>query len=101
MIRPTRTSPDIEAAILSIDVIRDCHVVQVTNGTMKHEPTYWFSEAFLREMLGPEVGIEGSTLRLVDEAAFRNLWNAGERVYEHCLRETVKRSSRSDDDTPA
>lgn len=101
LILPTRTSADIEAAILSIDVIRDCHVVRVTDGSKKHEPMYWFSEAFLRERLGPNARIEDSALRLDDEAGMRKLREAGEWVCERCLRETLKRSGLSGDDTPA
>ncbi|WP_165765608.1 hypothetical protein [Burkholderia puraquae] len=101
MILPTRTSPDIEAAILSIDVIRHCHVVQVTDRTKKHEPKYWFSEAFLRKVLGADVAVDGSTFRLDDEETFDKLWNAGERVCRSCLRETLRRSGLGDDDIPA
>ena len=61
LIRPTRTSPDIEAAILSIDVIRDCHVVRVTNASVEHGAAHWFDEAFLRKMLGPDIEIVEST----------------------------------------
>lgn len=101
LILPTRTSPDIEAAILSIDVIRDCHVVQVIDGTVKHDSRYWFSEAFLRKVLGPDVGIERSMLRLDDEAVFQKLRHAGELVCRTCLRDVLKRSGLSDDGTPA
>ncbi|WP_174970763.1 hypothetical protein [Burkholderia lata] len=101
LIMPSRTSPDIEAAILSIDVIRDCHVVQVSDRTKQHEPKYWFSEAFLRKVLGADVSIDGSTFRLDDEQTFHKLWNAGERVCRSCLRETWRRSGLGDDDTPA
>ncbi|AXF19090.1 hypothetical protein CUJ89_00155 [Burkholderia pyrrocinia] len=101
LILPTRTSPDIEAAILSIDVIRNCHVVQVIDHTKKHEPKYWFSEAFLRKVLGPDVAIEGSVLRVDDEAAFQRLWNAGELVCRTCLRDVLKRSGLIDDDMHA
>ncbi|RXV72280.1 hypothetical protein D1006_07930 [Burkholderia stabilis] len=101
LIWPTRTSPDIEAAILTIDVIRDCHVVQVTDGTMKHEPKHWFDEAFLRKVLGPDIDIVESTFRIDDRATFVKLWDAGEYVCPVCLREVLKRSGLSDDGTPA
>lgn len=101
LIMPTRTSPDIEAAILSIDVIRDCHVVQVTDGTMKHEPKHWFDEAFLRKVLGPDIDIVESAFRIGDRATFVKLWDAGEWVCPVCLREVLKRSGLSSDDTPA
>jgi len=101
LIRPTRTSPDIEAAILSIDVIRDCHVVRVTDGSRAHEPTYWFSEAFLRKVLGPDTKIECAALKLDDEAGVRKLWEAGELVCNHCLQETLKRSGLCDGNVPA
>ncbi|OXJ28780.1 hypothetical protein CFB46_04200 [Burkholderia sp. HI2761] len=101
LILPTRASPDIETAILSIDVLRDdCHVVQVTNGSMKHEPKHWFDEAFLRKVLGPDIDIVESTFRIDDRATFVRLWDAGERVCPVCLREVLKRSGLDRDDTP-
>lgn len=101
LISPVPTSPDIEAAILSTGGIRDCRVVQVTDGTTRHELKYWFSEAFLHQVLGPGVGVEDSALRIADEEAFRLLRNAGEPVCRYCLRETLKRSGLGNDDTPA
>ncbi|WP_446903952.1 hypothetical protein [Burkholderia sp. YIM B11467] len=101
LIWPTRTSPDIEAAILTIDVIRDCHVVQVTDGTMKHEPKHWFDEAFLRKVLGPDIDIVESAFRIDDRAMFVKLWDAGEYVCPVCLRDVLKRSGLSDEGTPA
>ncbi|HEM7879466.1 TPA: hypothetical protein U2L31_005905 [Burkholderia contaminans] len=63
LIRPTRASPDIETAILTIDVIRDCHVVLVIDARGKGESTYWFDEAFLRKVFGPDIDIVESTIR--------------------------------------
>ncbi|MGS0892887.1 hypothetical protein ACVBGC_10125 [Burkholderia stagnalis] len=101
LIFPTRTSPAIEQAILAIDVIRDCHVVQVIDGTVKHDSRYWFDEAFLRKVFGSDVEIEGSTFRLDSRDAFLTLWNAGELVCRTCLRDTLARSGLSHDETPA
>ncbi|MBY8603940.1 hypothetical protein K7N18_03755 [Burkholderia arboris] len=92
LILPTRTSPDIETAILTIDVIRDRHVVQVTDGSAKHEPKHWFDEVFLRKVLGPDIDIVESTFRIDDRATFVRLWDAGELVCPVCLREVLKRS---------
>lgn len=100
LILPTRTSPDIETAILTIDVIRDRHVVQVTDGSAKHKPKHWFDEAFLRKVLGPDIDIVESTFRIDDRATFVRLWDAGERVCPLCLREVLKRSGLRNDDTP-
>uniref|UniRef100_UPI0036D9E43B hypothetical protein n=1 Tax=Streptomyces rochei TaxID=1928 RepID=UPI0036D9E43B len=99
LIRPTRTSPDIEAAILSIDVIRDCHVVRVTNASVEHEATHWFDEAFLRKVLGPDIDIVESTFRIGDRATFVQMWDAGELVCPVCLREVLERSGLRKDDT--
>ncbi|WP_157692762.1 hypothetical protein [Burkholderia sp. ABCPW 11] len=100
LIRPTRTSPDIEAAILSIDVIRDCPVVRVTDASVKHGATHWFDETFLRKVLGPDIDIVESTFRIDDEAMFVQLWDAGELVCPVCLREVLERSGLCNDDTP-
>lgn len=99
LIRPTRTSPDIETTILMIDVIRDCHVVRVTDASVKHESTHWFDEAFLRKVLGPDIDIVDSTFRIDDRAMFVQLWDAGEYVCPVCLREVLKRSGLGNDDT--
>jgi len=99
LIRPTRTSPDIEAAILSIDVIRDCHVVQVIDARGKHESSYWSDEAFLRKVLGPDLNIVESTIRIDDQATFTTLWDAGEYVCPVCLREVLRRSGLGNDGT--
>jgi len=100
LILPTRTSPDIETAILSIDVIRDdCHVVQVTDGSMTRKPKHWFDEAFLRKVLGPDIDIVESTFRVDDRATFVKLWDAGELVCPVCLREVLERSGLGHDDT--
>lgn len=101
LIRPTRASPDIETAILTIDVIRDCHVVRVTNGSVKHESAYWFDEAFLRKVLGPDIDIVDSTFRIDDRAMFVRLWDAGEYVCPVCLREVLKRSGLGDGNATA
>ncbi|WP_155640973.1 hypothetical protein [Burkholderia pseudomultivorans] len=99
LILPTRTSPDIEKAILSIGVVRDCHVVQVIDGASKHGPRYWFDEAFLREVLGDRTEIDGSTFRVERDEDFDQVWRAGERVCPDCLGETLKRSGLIDDET--
>ncbi|WP_175920599.1 hypothetical protein [Burkholderia pyrrocinia] len=99
LIRPTRTSPDIEAAILSIDVIRDCHVVQVTNASVQHGATHWFDEAFLHKVLGTDIDLVESTLRIDDRAMFMRMWNAGELVCPDCLREVLERSGLRNKDT--
>ncbi|RBL67795.1 hypothetical protein C3E98_029910 [Pseudomonas sp. MWU13-2625] len=99
LIRPTRTSPDIEAAILSIDVIRDCHVVQVINASAQHEAKHWFDEAFLHKVLGTDIDIVESTLRIDDRAMFMQMWNAGELVCPDCLREVLERSDLRNKDT--
>ncbi|MBZ5789826.1 hypothetical protein K8353_06860 [Burkholderia contaminans] len=101
LIRPTRASPDIETAILTLDVIRDCHVVRVIDARVKHEPTYWFDEAFLRKVLGPDIDIVDSTFRIDDRAMFVRLWDAGEYVCPVCLREVLKRSGLGDGNAPA
>lgn len=99
LIRPTRTSPDIEAAILSIDVIRDCHVVRVTDGSVEHGTTHWFDEAFLHKVLGPDIDIVESTFRIDDRATFVQMWEAGELVCPVCLREVLERSGLRKEDT--
>lgn len=99
LIRPTRTSPDIEDAILSIDVIRDCHVVRVTDASVEHGVTHWFDEAFLRKVLGPDIDIVESTFRIGDRATFVQMWDAGELVCPVCLREVLERSGLRKDDT--
>ncbi|KVE81197.1 hypothetical protein WL99_27020 [Burkholderia cepacia] len=101
LIWPTRSSPDIETAILTIDVIRDCHVVRVIDARVKHEPKYWFDEAFLRKVLGPDIDIVDSTFRIDDPAMFLRLRDAGEYVCPVCLREVLKRSGLGDDAAPA
>ncbi|WP_175857757.1 hypothetical protein [Burkholderia anthina] len=101
LILPTRTSPDIEAAILSRDVIRDCRVVQVIDGSMKHEPKHWFDEAFLHKVFGPEIDVVDPTFRIEERATFVTLWDAGERVCPVCLRDVLKRSGVTNDDIPA
>ncbi|MEB4734174.1 hypothetical protein OXV40_34590, partial [Burkholderia contaminans] len=99
LIRPTRTSPDIEAAILSIDVIRDCHVVRVINASVEHEAMHWFDEAFLHKVLGTDIDIVESTFRIDDRATFVQMWDAGELVCPVCLREVLERSGLRKDDT--
>lgn len=99
LILPTRTSPDIEEAILSIDVVRDRHVVRVIKAWVNHEHGYWFDEAFLRRVCGHDIDIVGSTFRIDSEAAFVKLWDAGERVCPVCLREVLRRSGVMDADT--
>ncbi|WP_175836154.1 hypothetical protein [Burkholderia anthina] len=101
LILPTRTSPDIEAAILSRDVIRDCRVVQVIDGSMKHEPKHWFDEAFLHKVFGPEIDVVDPTFRIDERATFVTLWDAGERVCPVCLRDVLKRSGVTNGDVPA
>ncbi|MCA8275800.1 hypothetical protein LGN17_25295 [Burkholderia sp. AU30280] len=99
LIRPTRTSPDIEAAILSIDVIRDCHVVRVTDASVEHGATHWFDEAFLHKVLGTDIDIVESALRIDDRAMFVQMWDAGELVCPVCLREVLERSGLRNKDT--
>ncbi|MBY4870704.1 hypothetical protein DIE14_35050 [Burkholderia sp. Bp9017] len=101
LILPTRTSPDIEAAILSMDVVRDCRVVQVIDGSMKHEPKHWFDEVFLRKVFGPEIDLVEPTFRIDDRATFVKLWDAGERVCPVCLLDVLKRSGVTNDNVPA
>ncbi|KVZ62569.1 hypothetical protein [Burkholderia ubonensis] len=101
LIFPTRSSPDIEEAILTIDVLREVPVVRVVDASVAHEPVYWFDEAFLRKVFGPEIGIAESTFRLESRAAFVKLWNAGERVCPVCLRNVLRRSGVVGADTPA
>jgi hypothetical protein len=99
LIRPTRTSPDIETAILAIDVIRDCHVVRVTDASVEHGATHWFDEAFLHKVLGTDIDIVESALRIDDRAMFVQMWDAGELVCPVCLREVLERSGLRKDDT--
>ncbi|WP_155122556.1 hypothetical protein [Burkholderia ubonensis] len=101
LIFPTRSSPDIEEAILTIDVLREVPVVRVVDASVAHEPVYWFDEAFLRKVFGPEIGIAESTFRLESRAAFVKLWNAGERVCPVCLRDVLRRSGVVDADAQA
>ncbi|VWC80579.1 hypothetical protein BLA9940_04767 [Burkholderia aenigmatica] len=97
LILPTRASPDIETAILTIDVIRDCHVVRVIDARGKGESTYWFDEAFLRKVFGPDIDIVESTFRIDERDTFMTLWDAGEYVCPVCLREVLKRSGLGND----
>ncbi|KVU30901.1 hypothetical protein WK64_19450 [Burkholderia ubonensis] len=79
LIFPTRSSLDIEEAILTIDVLREVRVVRVVDASMAHEPVYWFDEAFLQKVFGPDIEIVEATFRLESRVAFVKLWNAGER----------------------
>ncbi|WP_157636774.1 hypothetical protein [Burkholderia ubonensis] len=97
LIFPTRSSLDIEEAILTIDVLR---VVRVVDASMAHEPVYWFDEALLRKVFGPDIEIVEATFRLESRAAFVKLWNAGERVCPVCLRDVLRRSGVVGADTP-
>ncbi|WP_157645663.1 hypothetical protein [Burkholderia ubonensis] len=97
LIFPTRSSLDIEEAILTIDVLR---VVRVVDASMAHEPVYWFDEAFLRKVFGPDIEIVEATFRLESRAAFVKLWNAGERVCPVCLRDVLRRGGVVGADTP-
>ncbi|TCW81178.1 hypothetical protein C5O80_23755 [Burkholderia sp. SRS-46] len=92
LIFPTRSSLDIEEAILTIDVLRDVRAVRVVDASVAHESVYWFDDAFLRKVFGPDVEIAESTFRLESREAFVKLWNAGERVCPICLREVLQRS---------
>ncbi|KVL96209.1 hypothetical protein WT02_15870 [Burkholderia stagnalis] len=101
LIFPTRSSPDVEEAILTIDMLREVRVVRVVDASMEHAPVYWFDEAFLRKVFGPGVAIADSTFRLESRSDFVKLWNAGERVCPICLREVLRRSGVVSADTPA
>ncbi|PCE30989.1 hypothetical protein [Burkholderia ubonensis] len=101
LIVPTRSSPDIEEAILTIGVLREVRVVRVVDASVAHEPVYWFDEAFLRNVFGPGIEIVESTFRLESREAFVKLWNEGERVCPVCLREVLLRSGVVGAEKPA
>ncbi|MBJ9755047.1 hypothetical protein [Burkholderia cepacia] len=89
----SRTSPAMAALINQRDAVPHSRLINVVVTSPKAENKFfWFDEAFLLRVLGPDIDLSTGIYRMESGDRSRHLLRGGTSVCKHCLRDWLQRN---------
>ncbi|UOB55902.1 hypothetical protein MRS60_02005 [Burkholderia pyrrocinia] len=88
----SRTSPTTAALIDRRDAVPHGRLIKVVVISPKAENEFWFDEAFLLRVLGPDIDLSAGIYRMESGDRSIHLLESGKSVCRHCLEDWLRRN---------
>ena len=88
----SRTSPAMAALIDRRDAVPHGRLINVVVTSPKAENKFWFDEAFLLRVLGPDIDLATGIYRMESGERSLHLLESGKSVCKHCLKDWLRRN---------